>query len=311
MTEASVIIPARNAAETIGRTLSALADQRYDGEFEVLVVDDESTDRTREVVAAAGDERVTVLAGAGGGPAAARNLGARAASGRALAFTDADCFPGEDWLAAGLHALRSAELVQGRVLPDPEASVGPWDRTLWITFEVGLYETANLFVRREVFERVGGFEAWLDPATGAPHMGEDVLFGWQAKRLGARSAFCPGALAHHAVFARGPGGYVAERRRLRHFPAIARKVPELRNHFFWRRVFLTRRSAAFALAAASVGAAAAARNPLALAGIAPYALLQRRERGAAPAVAAVDAAADAVGLAALLWGSVEARSPLL
>lgn len=310
MIDASVIVPARDAETTIGRTLVALAAQRFEGAYEVIVVDDCSADATARRLEQAPLE-LTIVEGEGQGPAAARNLGVAASSGRALAFLDADCFPDEGWLAAGVEALGSADLVQGRVLPDPDAELGPFDRTLWITFEVGLYETANLFVTRERFDRVGGFEAWLAPASGEVHMAEDVWFGWQAKRSGATSAFCAAALAHHAVFARGPLAYVAERRRLRHFPEIARRVPELRDRFFWRRRFLSDRSAAFDLAALGVLLAAWRRSPVPLTAALPYLALQRGRRGASPGVAAVDVLADAVGLAALARGSLEARSSLL
>jgi hypothetical protein len=88
---------------------------------------------------------------------------------------------------------------------------------------------------------------------------------------------------------------------------MAARIPELRATFFHRRVFLTPRSAAFDAALAGVGLAALSRRvwPLALA--LPYVRLARRRPRAWP----VDVAADAVGLGALLAGSVTARSPVL
>jgi len=307
--DASVIVPARDAAATLPRTLAALAGQRLEGSYEVLVVDDGSSDGTADVVKAAG-EGFCLLQQDARGPAQARNRGVAEASGRALAFTDADCFPASDWLAAGLAALEHADLVQGKVLPDPEVDMGPFDRSLWVTSEVGLYETANLFVRRETFDRSGGFEEWLRPELGKA-MAEDVWFGWKARRLGARTAYSAEALVHHAVFRQTARDYVAERRRLRYFPAMAAKMPELRSELFFARVFLTSRAAAVDMATAGLMAAAATRSPYPLVAAAPYAvLLARRWRSDAATVAGVEMAADVVGMYSLIRGSVTARSPL-
>ena len=310
--QASVVIPARDAEATLARTLACLDQQAGAPDFEVIVVDDGSRDRTPELARAAG---VTTIVQPRTGAAEARNRGVAAAKGDALAFLDADCFPQPGWLAGGLRALASADIVQGHVLPDPSAELGPFDRTLWIAEDVGLWQTASLFVRREVFDRVGGFEDWLDVGRGKL-MAEDVWFGWLARRAGARAAFAPDALAHHAVFPRGPGGYVAERRRARHFPAIAARMPELRRSMFHRGLFLSRRAAAFDAAVAAVVVAALRRSPAPLAAALPYAQLAWRERlkgaGArAPQVAVVDLAADAMTLAALARGSLRARSLVL
>jgi glycosyltransferase involved in cell wall biosynthesis len=311
-----VIIPARNARETLPRTLAALAGQELEGDYEVIVVDDGSGDGTAEVAAAA-PGLVTVVAQPPLGPAAARNQGANRARGPALAFCDADVYPTPGWLHAGLAALETADLVQGHVLPDPAAALGPFDRTIWVLFEAGLFETANLFVTRELFDRVGGFEEWLRPRRGKP-LAEDVWFGHRARRLGARSAFSSEALAHHAVFARSWLGYVAERRRLEYFPAMARQVPELRDTFLYRRTFLNRRTAMLDLALAGITTALASSSALPLAVTVPYLRELRRHsmraRPAGPralAVGAADAAADAVGFVSLVAGSVRYRSPVL
>ncbi|MDQ3720456.1 MAG: hypothetical protein M3350_06730 [Actinomycetota bacterium] len=87
--------------------------------------------------------------------------------------------------------------------PDPAAELGPFDRTLWITEDIGLWQTASLFVTREVFDRIGGFEDWLDVASDKL-MAEDVWFGWRAQRAAARTAFAPPALAHHGSSNRAP-----------------------------------------------------------------------------------------------------------
>jgi glycosyltransferase involved in cell wall biosynthesis len=310
--DASVIIPARDAAATLGATLAAIARQDSPASCEVIVIDDGSTDDT-VAVAGAGALPVRVLRATGAGPAAARNLGAAAATGRVLAFTDADCVPESGWLAAGLGEMESADLVQGRVLPPEDVDVGPYDRYLVVTAEYGLYETANLFVARDLFERLGGFESILTPRRGI-ELGEDVWLGWRARRAGARTAFSEAALVRHEVFRRGPRGYVAERARLRFFPALAGRIPELRHDFFYRRWFLNARSARFDMAVAGVAAAVLTRRAAPAILAVPYLGALRTRARASPRpveVAAVELAADAVGAAAMVYGSLRSRSLLV
>jgi glycosyltransferase involved in cell wall biosynthesis len=310
----TVVVPARDAAATLPALLDALAAQEdvADG-FEVVVVDDGSADDTA-AIARSHPLRPRVVAGEAGGPGSARNLGVAVALAEdVIAFTDADCVPDPGWLAAGLRALDDgADLVQGRVVAD--GPCGPWDRTVRVDGLSGLFETANLLVRRSWLERVGGFEPWLSPKR-SKELGEDVWLGWRLRRAGARVAFAPDAVVAHAVFEGTPGSFVAERLRLRFFPEMAARIPELRQAFFWRRVFLTRRSAAFDLAAVGVGVAAARRCPVALAAVAPYGReLWRASHWhgrRAPAVALTLAAADATGAVALAAGSLRARSLLL
>jgi len=300
----SVVVPARDAAFTIGSTLAGLAAQDRAPD-EVIVVDDGSSDAT-VALAEAAPVVTRVVRGTGAGPGAARNAGAAAASGNVLAFLDADCEPQPAWLRAGIEALAGSDLVQGRTTPPPGLAVGPFDRTLWVLAPWGLFETANLLVRRDLFDRLGGFEPWLSPARGK-ELAEDVWFGWRATRAGARATFCDEALVHHAVFDRGAREYVTERLRLRYFPSMAARIPELRDTFFWRRLFLTQRTAAFdaALVGLVLGAASRRAWPLALA--LPYARIARRRPQAWP----VDVVADTVGLAALLAGSMRARALVL
>lgn len=314
VSEVSVIVPARDAAATLPATLDALSGQTLAPDrFEVIVVDDASLDGTAALARAAG---ARVVGASGEGPAAARNAGARTARGEILAFTDADCAPSAGWLEAGLEALRAADLVQGAVRPTPGAAVGPFDRTLWVEGEHGLYESANLLVRREAFAALGGFESWLRPRRGI-ELGEDTLLGWSARRAGLRVAFAPEAVVHHAVLHRGAAGYVAERMRLRAFPSLVARIPELRDRLAYRRFFLSRRSAAFDLALSGTALAALTRRwPLALAAAAPYAALlaadaRRWNAGLAPRVVVAGLAADTVAATVLARGSLEAKLLLL
>jgi glycosyltransferase involved in cell wall biosynthesis len=320
MTSISVIVPARNAAATLPRTLAALAAQDLDRPYEVIVVDDGSADRTAELAAAA--PGVVVVRESGVGPGPARNAGVACAVSPLLAFTDADCVPRTGWLGAGLAALEDADLVQGTVIPDPSAARGPYDRTISVGREYGLYETANLFARGELFERLGGFHDPLRARLGKP-LGEDVWFGWRARRAGARVAFSEAAVVEHAVFARSRRAYVGERLRLVYFPQMVALIPELRERFLWRRWFLGRRNAAFAggaggLVSSGIAAALSAPLPLVLAPLlawVPYARIAVSEaagwRRRAPDVLATGVAADLVGFAALLAGTLRSRTPVL
>jgi glycosyltransferase involved in cell wall biosynthesis len=305
---ATVVVPARDAAATLGATLDALAAQDADG-FEVIVVDDASTDETAAL--AAGHPAVTeVVRVDGAGPGAARNAGVARARGEVLAFTDADCVPAAGWVRAGLEAMAGADVVQGPVLPAGPA--GPFDRTVSIERPSPLFETANLLVRSE---RFCGFEPWLAPPR-SKELGEDVWLGWRLVRGRARVAWAPEAVVRHAVQERGAVDYVAEHARRRFFPELVARVPELRDALCHRRAFLTRRGARFDLAVAGLAAAALTRRTALLAAAAPYAALAvgeaaRHGRRRAPGVLAAQVAADAVGLVALAYGSARARTLLL
>ena len=306
----SVVIAARDAAGTLPVTLAALADQEPAPTFEVLVVDDGSTDTTA-AIAAAHPVVTAVLLSTGAGPGTARNVGIAAARAPVVAFTDADCAPAPGWLAAGLAALASgADVVQGRV--DAAGPSGPWDRTVSVGGPSALYETANLFVRTTHLRAIGGFEPWLRPRR-SKELGEDVWLGWRLRRAGARVAWAPGAVVHHAVFPRSPGAFLAERARVRFFPLMVRRIPELREALLWHGWFINRRQACFDLALLAVLAAGAGRRPMVLLLAGPYAReLWRGARGAgrrrAPAIAAVHLAADAVSAGALAVGSARARA---
>jgi len=317
----SVIVPARNAADLLPRLLAALDRTTFTGPWETIVVDDASTDTTAQIAEEWGAQVVRL--GAQSGPAASRNAGLGVARGPLVAFTDADCEPTPGWLAAITAALAEADIAMGPVLPVPGVPRTPYSRTLRIEAESPLFETANLAVRREVVDRVGGFEPFAPvagvrtghrPTVGEGHFGEDAVFGWRARRTGARTAFVEEALVYHAVFPRGPRGYLAERWRLRFFPALVREIPELRSRLTLR-VFLSPNSLLFDLAAAGIAASAITgrRGPLVAAG--PY--LARRvvwrngwRRSVARRNVAV-VAGDAVALAALVRGSLAARRLLL
>jgi glycosyltransferase involved in cell wall biosynthesis len=320
--EISVVVPARDAAATLPRTLAALAAQAGDVDVEVIVVDSGSRDGT-VALAQASPVVSRVLHNPGGEPAGSRNVGVAGSSAPLIAFTDADCEPAPGWLVAGRRALAGAEIVQGMVAPGEATHA--FDRTLSVTSEYGLYETASLFVRREAFDRVGGFQPVLGDGDVVRPFGEDTWFVWRARRTGARTAFAPDALVRHAVFPRGAGGFIAERARVRHFPGLVARVPELRGQFLHRRAFLSPVSLRFDLALGGLAVAGLAglsgrrrSTTRSLAGLTavPYLLplarearwLRGRDRWRVPAARV---AADAVGFCALVGGSLRTRTVVL
>jgi len=122
----SVIIPAKNAEETLGATLDSVADQAG-VDVETIVVDDGSTDRTREI-ASSHAVAPRIVSGSGTGAAAARNAGLAASTGRAIVFLDADDLLKPGALQRRLLALEEAgpntivvtdhvEFVEGRERP--------------------------------------------------------------------------------------------------------------------------------------------------------------------------------------------------
>lgn len=336
----SVIIPARDAASTLKRTLEALRGQRLDEPFEVIVVDDGSRDETPTIVKRYEPLAKLIRNDGSRGAGAARNRGVEAARGPVLAFIDADCFPTRVWLRQALDAIADADLVQGEVRPEPTTPRTPFDRSLVVDRDRSFYQTANLVVRRELFDAVGGFRDWTLERTGwwrfspdGPRrraterpVGEDTLFGWTACRKGARSVYAPDALVYHVVVPGGVRDAMADRWHwARDMPGLARLIPELRDGTFYRRWFFADWTAQFDLAVAGIALAAITRRKLLLISAVPY--LRRVHREAAvyrdgrdsrlsgilrAAVHALGApAVDAATLAGLLAGSIAWRCLVL
>jgi hypothetical protein len=195
----SVVIPVLNDAAGIRRCVAALRRQSYpEKKFEIIVVDNGSTDDTGHVVSTL-DVRI-LQETSRRSSYAARNAGLRESSGDVLAFTDADCTPSEEWIEMGVRALekRHADLVGGHVqfeLPSRPSGAEIWDSVTNMQIEQnvrerGVAKTANLFVRRTVFDAIGPFSSDL-------RSGGDVAWTGNATRNGFTLVFAPDARVSH------------------------------------------------------------------------------------------------------------------
>ncbi len=165
--ESSVVMPHFNDLKGLEACLSRLDRQTVDrGRFEIIVVDNASSvgiDAVRHVVG----DRARLVSELRQGAAHARNAGVAVARGRTLAFIDSDCLPEPDWLEQGMRALAREPVVGGRVqvtVSDPSRPTAVEAFEVVFAFHnetyirrKGFSVTANLFVRAEVFAKVGGF----------------------------------------------------------------------------------------------------------------------------------------------------------
>ena len=194
----SVIVPHLNDYENLAACLALLRRQSFPSErTEIIVADNGSSrgiDAVRQIVGSHG--RVVEVAERGAGPA--RNAGARASKGDALAFIDSDCRPDRRWLEEGLAILRLADFAGGRVdvfVEDPQRmtaaeafeSVFAFQNERYVT-RLNFTVTASMFVWRSVFDAVGGFE------NGVP---EDLDWCRRARSKGYRIRYAPKSIVAH------------------------------------------------------------------------------------------------------------------
>lgn len=196
--DVSVVVPARDAAWCLPDQLAALAAQRTVHRFEVIVADNGSRDATADVARRCGAR--VVDASATRGPGYARNCGARAARGRHLLFLDADDVVDPSYVDHMVNALEHADMVGARV---EQAELNPgWTaevRTVAQQSDLPVVNVAGedlpwiycatLGIRRETFERMGGFDESLIS-------GEDVDLSIRARWSGLRLDFARAALLH-------------------------------------------------------------------------------------------------------------------
>ena len=318
----SVIVPVRDRRDLVRSLLAALEKQTF-ADFEVIVVDDGSTDGTPEEVTTAivASRPVRVLEAGGVGAVGARTIGVEASHGEILAFTDSDCVPAPCWLAAGVAAIDAgADMVNG--LTRPARPPGPLERSV-ASGEEHLYPTCNIFYRRSTFETLGGFD--LDAgkrwgfrpgrrARGLGH-GEDTLLGWRVRRE-AVVVHEPAALVEHHVFPPDLGEWLRRGVMMGAFPAILREVPELRRSIMPRGVLFEQYSRV-PFYAFVVSLVTGRRALAAMSGTAWVAAnlqdLRHRAGPRGPKLRALPAKMliDAVNAGALMAGNVRARTLVL
>jgi len=201
----SVIVPSRDRPRELARCLDSLADLDFPRDrFEIIVVDDGGTVPTAPIVSRVTERvRVTTLRQSNGGPALARNTGARAALGTFLAFTDDDCTPAPDWLSAFFEVLRRepGAMVGGRTvnaLVDNACSAASqliqdlvYDYYNAEPRRARFFASNNMALSAAQFRAVGGF----DPSFRTSE-DRDLCDRWTA--AGRRMILAPNAVVHHA-----------------------------------------------------------------------------------------------------------------
>jgi len=195
----SVVVPVGRVDTELAEQMWALARQADPPPFEVLLAlnvrDAGAAGRLEELVRRVDAARFTIVrADARPGAAAARNLGAAAARGDLLAFCDSDDVVSPTWLArlvaaltgdvaaAGGH-LEPFGLPERQLRARPPATPGDLPRFMGVPYAV----SANLAIRRSVFEEVGGFDEALV-------QGEDIALSWRVRARGYKVAYAPDAV---------------------------------------------------------------------------------------------------------------------
>lgn len=196
----SVVVATYNGAATLRGCLEALLQQTYPN-YEVIVIDDGSTDGTPDITTQLQQVR-TLRLRANAGLSNARNLGIRAATGDIIAFTDDDCRPDQDWI----------RLLVERLLDDSVAGAGgpnllpPDDGPLAAIVAAAPGGPHHVLLEADIAEHVPGcnmaFWRWaLDALQGFDprfhRAGDDVDVCWRLQRRGWRIGFAPAAFVWH------------------------------------------------------------------------------------------------------------------
>jgi glycosyltransferase involved in cell wall biosynthesis len=174
----SFVVPAYNEELELPATIAAIRQSAQDRQYEVIVVDDASTDATAEIAARAGARVISINRRQ---IAAARNSGARAAHGRVLFFIDADTRIKREHVSGAIAAVESG-YAGGAARVVPDGFVPVWGRIFvrafsTVYFGLKLGAGAFLFTTSNNFEAVGGFDEQY-------FIGEEIYFSLALRKLG-------------------------------------------------------------------------------------------------------------------------------
>lgn len=215
---ATVVVCTRNRERELGATLDSALSLGEPFPWELLVVDNASTDGTLAAARAVERRhpgRVRVVDEPVVGLSAARNCGVRLARGEWLAFLDDDALPVPGWLEAYDAALAEPGVLSagGPVEPRFEGELPGWLDHRFLTYVsawdlgpepldlryIELPRGANVAYRREAFELVGGFDRRLGRSGRSLRSCEEIELGLRIERSAFRTRYVPGARVRHSV----------------------------------------------------------------------------------------------------------------
>ncbi len=209
----SVIIPTLNEEQVIGRSLASLETQTLGKDaFDVIVVDNGSSDRTLEIAQAFGTSLdLRILTKHGASISALRNFGAAASTAAVLAFLDSDCIAPADWLASAWRLLsEQEERIIGAHYSIPADSL--WVGKIWYgqmaTEKRGLVSYVpggDLLISRSTFFKIGGFDESVETS-------EDCDFCQRAAASGVQVLSVPALSVIHLGTPQTLGGFYRKER---------------------------------------------------------------------------------------------------
>ncbi|MDO8444966.1 MAG: glycosyltransferase [Deltaproteobacteria bacterium] len=198
--DVSVIVPIYNSQAYISKCLEALLAQTYKLEsYEVIVVDDGSTDKTADIIK---NYPVKYIYQKNQGPATARNRGVKEAKGDIILFTDSDCVPLSNWIEEMVRPFKSPDIaaVKGAYLTNQKEVIA---RLAQVEFEerfemlkkaesIDMVDTYSAGFRKAIFLQMGGFDKTFPVANN-----EDTDLSYRMSKHGFKMVFNPDAIVHH------------------------------------------------------------------------------------------------------------------
>jgi glycosyltransferase involved in cell wall biosynthesis len=326
----TVIIPTRNRKALLRELIESLWKQTLDPHnFEVIVVDNQSSDGTAEMLAEL--QRVSPchlmfhVMKENKGPIHSRNAAGRMARAPILAFTDSDCRVRPEWLERGIAAFSdpSVAFASGAVLDKPEQPVKffSFRNGAILGVENFTYPACNVLFRKETFWEMGGFaEAeYLHDIGDKPIECADTDLAWRIRKKGYRNVYVDDAVVYHEVVSMTPWMWLKSQWRIVAVPLVVRLHPELREKLCWWGPFFRAENLLFYVGVLGLALAAFVSPWLALLMV-PYVLHGLTIPGTKFSLARVPRLAfrtlalamrQSVISAALIYGSVRTRTLIL
>jgi glycosyltransferase involved in cell wall biosynthesis len=214
----SVVMTVRNVSATIANCLHSILNQSFNN-FEIIIIDDFSTDETKELIQELDDTRIKYFRNQKWlGISPSRNKGISKATGENLFFTDGDCIVSENWIEMGLKSLGFSNCVgvEGKIIYVSEDYKPTLSDHVMENICGGNFMTGNMAYKKVIMDKVGGFDERLTYL-------EDRDIAFRVMKYG-KICFNPEMIVYHPQVITTP-------------KRLIKSVANIKNRVYWYRKF--------------------------------------------------------------------------